>query len=157
MKNNKGFSLVELIVVIAIMAILAAVAIPTFASFITKAQDASNVQEVSDLVYAAELACMEYEVDVTKEFDEDTQIVTLTFVGEEADKAAQQVAGICEKAVADETEVTLTFTKAVSNDGAEDVNNALAKLDKYAPEDEDAGNDAGNDAGDDAGDNNTQG
>ena len=30
MKNNKGFSLVELIVVIAIMAILAAVAIPTF-------------------------------------------------------------------------------------------------------------------------------
>ena len=140
MKNNKGFSLVELIVVIAIMAILAAVAIPTFASFITKAQDASNVQEVSDLVYAAELACMEYEVDVTPEFSDDKTTVTLTFVGEEADKAAQQVAGICENAVADETEVTLAFTKAVSEDGAEDVNNALAKLDKYAPEDEDAGN-----------------
>ena len=56
MKNNKGFSLVELIVVIAIMAILAAVAIPTFASFITKANVASDEQFIADLTYAAELA-----------------------------------------------------------------------------------------------------
>lgn len=56
MKNNKGFSLVELIVVIAIMAILAAVAIPTFATFITKANIASDVSFVNDLTYAAELA-----------------------------------------------------------------------------------------------------
>ena len=56
MKNNKGFSLVELIVVIAIMAILAAVAIPTFASFITKANVASDDQFVADLKYAVELA-----------------------------------------------------------------------------------------------------
>ena len=56
MKNNKGFSLVELIVVIAIMAILAAVAIPTFASFITKANVASDVSFINDLTYAAELA-----------------------------------------------------------------------------------------------------
>ena len=56
MKNNKGFSLVELIVVIAIMAILAAVAIPTFATFITKANKASDVSFVNDAMYAAELA-----------------------------------------------------------------------------------------------------
>lgn len=56
MRNNKGFSLVELIVVIAIMAILAAVAIPTFASFITKANVASDVSFINDLTYAAELA-----------------------------------------------------------------------------------------------------
>ena len=54
--NNKGFSLVELIVVIAIMAILAAVAIPTFASFINKANVASDEQFVNDAEYAAELA-----------------------------------------------------------------------------------------------------
>ena len=54
--NNKGFSLVELIVVIAIMAILAAVAIPTFATFITKANVASDVSFVNDLTYAAKLA-----------------------------------------------------------------------------------------------------
>ena len=56
MRNNKGFSLVELIAVIAIMAILAAVAIPTFATFITKANVASDDQFVADLTYAIELA-----------------------------------------------------------------------------------------------------
>ena len=54
--NNKGFSLVELIVVIAIMAILAAVAIPTFAGFINKANVASDVDFVNNAEYAAELA-----------------------------------------------------------------------------------------------------
>ena len=56
MNNNKGFSLVELIVVIAIMAILAAVAIPTFAGFIQKANIAADVAFVNDLTYAAEIA-----------------------------------------------------------------------------------------------------
>ena len=56
MRNNKGFSLVELIVVIAIMAILAAVAIPTFATFIGKAQQASDVDFMAQIESAAELA-----------------------------------------------------------------------------------------------------
>ena len=54
--NNKGFSLVELIVVIAIMAILAAVAIPTFATFIKKANVASDESYMNDIAYAIELA-----------------------------------------------------------------------------------------------------
>ena len=65
MKNNKGFSLVELIVVIAIMAILAAVAIPTFATFITKANMASDVSFINDLTHAAELAHTASGDDVT--------------------------------------------------------------------------------------------
>ena len=55
-KNNKGFSLVELIVVIAIMAILAAVAIPTFAGFIDKANEAANEDFLNQAKYAIELA-----------------------------------------------------------------------------------------------------
>ena len=54
--NNKGFSLVELIVVIAIMAILAAVAIPTFASFITKANKAADDDFLNQVEYAIDLA-----------------------------------------------------------------------------------------------------
>lgn len=54
--NNKGFSLVELIVVIAIMAILVAVAIPTFAGFINKANKASDDQFMADAEYAVVLA-----------------------------------------------------------------------------------------------------
>ena len=65
MRNNKGFSLVELIVVIAIMAILAAVAIPTFATFIDKANTASDVSFINDLEYAAELAHTATGADVT--------------------------------------------------------------------------------------------
>lgn len=63
--NNKGFSLVELIVVIAIMAILAAVAIPTFSGFITKAKISNDVSFVNDVTYAAKIATVEYEGDVT--------------------------------------------------------------------------------------------
>ena len=56
MKNNKGFSLVELIVVIAIMAILAAVAIPTFATFINKAQVSNDVSFINDVTYVAKVS-----------------------------------------------------------------------------------------------------
>ena len=65
MKNNKGFSLVELIVVIAIMAILAAVAIPTFASFINKANEASDKQFIADLEYAIDIANATFEDEAT--------------------------------------------------------------------------------------------
>ena len=55
MKNNKGFSLVELIVVIAIMAILAAVAVVGLSVYIPKAQQANDKQLVSDIEYALNL------------------------------------------------------------------------------------------------------
>ncbi len=55
MRNNKGFSLVELIVVIAIMAILAAVAVAGFSFYIPKAQKASDEKLFSDVEYALKL------------------------------------------------------------------------------------------------------
>ena len=83
MKNNKGFSLVELIVVIAIMAILAAVAIPTFATFITKANKASDVSFINDATYAAELAAASSaqkvkEVNVTVDTNKVATQITVT-------------------------------------------------------------------------------
>lgn len=75
-KNNKGFSLVELIVVIAIMAILAGIAIPTFAVFINNANEASDESYMNDIKYAIELALADeagtlegYEVRVTIDDD----------------------------------------------------------------------------------------
>ena len=55
MKNNKGFSLVELIVVIAIMAILAAVAVVGVSIYVPKAKQANDKQMVSDVEYALNL------------------------------------------------------------------------------------------------------
>lgn len=60
MKKNKGFSLVELIVVIAIMAILAAVAIPTFSAFIRKAQEASDLAYMRGVERIIKLAYADY-------------------------------------------------------------------------------------------------
>ena len=87
MKNNKGFSLVELIVVIAIMAILAAVAIPTFASFITKANEATDISFMNDLEYAIELAYTttnkEVEkITITLDDDKTVENVAIKFVDE---------------------------------------------------------------------------
>ena len=57
--SNKGFSLVELIVVIAIMAILVGVAVPVYTSYIDKAQETADRQYLSDVVYAAQLFAAE--------------------------------------------------------------------------------------------------
>lgn len=48
-KNNKGFTLVELVIVIAVIAILAAVLIPTFVTVIGNANESAALQEGSSL------------------------------------------------------------------------------------------------------------
>ena len=97
--NNKGFSLVELIVVIAIMAILAAVAIPTFASFINKANVATDVDFVNNAEYAADLAytadpakVVDY-VTVTLGDDGTVSKVTVYFVQPSAE-GAEEIAAV---------------------------------------------------------------
>jgi prepilin-type N-terminal cleavage/methylation domain-containing protein len=59
MKNNKGFSLVELIVVIAIMAILVGVAVPVYTSYINNAKEAKDAQFLDELSRAAQIFAAE--------------------------------------------------------------------------------------------------
>ncbi len=51
-KNNKGFSLVELIIVIAIMAILVGVLAPQFAKYLGKSKTATDVQNAQQIASA---------------------------------------------------------------------------------------------------------
>ena len=57
--NNKGFSLVELIVVIAIMAILVGVAVPVYTGYIDRAQETVDDQYLSEVVHAAQIYAAE--------------------------------------------------------------------------------------------------
>ena len=50
-KNNKGFSLVELIVVIAIMAVLVGVLAPQFIKYVEKSRQSTDMQSVQPVSY----------------------------------------------------------------------------------------------------------
>ena len=65
MKNNKGFSLVELIIVIAIMAILVGVMAPQLIKYIEKTNVSSDTQLCDSVRTALTTACMD--PDVVKE------------------------------------------------------------------------------------------
>ena len=61
-KNNKGFSLVELIVVVAIMAVLVAVLAPTLLRYVEKTRIQKDESAVSEVVEAAKIACAQESV-----------------------------------------------------------------------------------------------
>ncbi len=57
--NNKGFSLVELIIVIAIMVILVAVLSPVFTKYVERGRKSTDVQTASELVTAIQTAAVD--------------------------------------------------------------------------------------------------
>ncbi len=68
MKNRKGFTITELVIVIAVIAILAAVLIPTFSSIIKKANDSAALQEARS-TYSVYVANVDYAAGETAEED----------------------------------------------------------------------------------------
>ena len=95
MKSNKGFSLVELIVVIAIMAIIAGVAIPVYSAYITKANEGTDESVYGEAVYAAKLAVVEpgyNAVTITVSAEDGT--LTISATGTNGAEAAAQVAEV---------------------------------------------------------------
>lgn len=62
MRSNKGFSMVELIIVIAIMAILAGALAPTLIKYVNRSRLTTDVNNADNIAKAASLALVDKEV-----------------------------------------------------------------------------------------------
>jgi type IV pilus assembly protein PilA len=61
-KNNKGFTLIELIVVIAIIAVLAAILAPQYLRYVEKSRVSADQSTAKEIKNAVQTACAEDEV-----------------------------------------------------------------------------------------------
>ena len=103
--NNKGFSLVELIVVIAIMAVLAVTFAPRLTAYVEKARKASDREVVHAILTATKLGVLEE--DIERDFnalladnthsDEDTINLTADLIYTVANKAWTRATKITNK------------------------------------------------------------
>lgn len=75
--NNKGFSLVELIVVIAIMAVLVGVLAPQFLKYVERSRKSTDVQNVASIITAVQTYAADPMVATTDQIKNGAKI-TLT-------------------------------------------------------------------------------
>lgn len=88
-KNNKGFSLVELIVVIAIMAVLVGVLAPQLIKYVEKSREATDIQTCDNIATALKTYYADEEVAASASATATKVTVTLskTVLGTGADAA----------------------------------------------------------------------
>lgn len=65
-QNNKGFSLVELIIVIAIMAVLVGVLAPAFLRYVEKSRKSADVQAFDSIMSAMEATAIDPQVNMAE-------------------------------------------------------------------------------------------
>lgn len=88
-KNNKGFSLVELIVVIAIMAVLVGVLAPQLIKYVEKSREATDIQTCDNIATALKTYYADEEVAATATTTTVTVTLGKTELGTAADTAVK--------------------------------------------------------------------
>lgn len=86
-KDNKGFTLVELVVVIAILAILVGLLVPQYTKYVDKARKSSDANNLANMVRAVEIEA----ADPNGTLKPDTALIIK--VTKDADVAVTSVAG----------------------------------------------------------------
>lgn len=72
-KNTKGFTLMEMLIVVAIIAILIAIAIPTFTTQLEKAREAADIANIRSKYSEAMVNYLDGKADTSAETPEMTQ------------------------------------------------------------------------------------
>lgn len=72
-KDNKGFSLVELIIVVAIMAILVGLLAPQYIKYVEKSRKSADANNINEIVNALQV----YAADPENELPADTYTITI--------------------------------------------------------------------------------
>ena len=88
-KNNKGFSLVELIVVIAIMAVLVGVLAPQLIKYVEKSREATDIQTCDNIATALKTYYADEEVSASATATTVTVTLSKTELGTGADAAVK--------------------------------------------------------------------
>lgn len=99
MKNNKGFSLVELIIVIAIMAVLIGVLAPQYLRYVEKSKKQADLSAVGQVFDAAKVACSDPELQKALAGQADGATIAITRTGWAPTNIASAVEADIEKTV----------------------------------------------------------
>ncbi len=88
--NNKGFSLVELIIVIAIMAVLVVVLAPQYLKYVERSRNATDLQNARAIVTACQVWGADPAVPANEAFVDGTFHVKVTGAGNTLEQASTQ-------------------------------------------------------------------
>lgn len=118
-KNNKGFSLVELIVVVLIMAIIAVALAPQVMKWVNSSREATDVQSIDALVSACQLALTDKDhgtegKGATYTISKSSNTVTASPAKTDFDAVVQRYLGATSVPI----KSSATFTVKISADGA---------------------------------------
>lgn len=111
LKNNKGFSLIELIIVIAIMAILIAVLAPAYLRYVEKARKSTDAQAIGSAMSAIKTAASDPALGIATD-----NTLTITFATNgtttyKTDKGGANAGTVVDK----DTEVVAELKATVGN------------------------------------------